>query len=139
VAISPDVVSLVRRRFNCCDLFWRSVIRNVARKASSVTLTTGMVATPSRRGWSVLIGYLPKNRTKSSVKPSGPEDKWSALSTTFISKRPDSSSPLIGAKSKTISASYSEATGWLTARPSDRIARLKRILDKYEEILKLLQ
>jgi hypothetical protein len=49
VAISPDVVSFVRRRFDCCDLFRRNVIRNVARKASSVTLTTGMVATPSRQ------------------------------------------------------------------------------------------
>jgi hypothetical protein len=58
------------------------------------------------------------------VKPSSPEGKCSALSTTFTSKRPDSSSPLIGAKSKTISASYFEATGWLKiGATSDRIAQ----------------
>jgi hypothetical protein len=44
VAISPDVVSFVRRRFDCCDLLQRSVIRNVAPKASSVTLTTNAVS-----------------------------------------------------------------------------------------------
>jgi len=49
-------------------------------------------------------------------------------------------SPLIGAKSKTISASYSKATGWLKISATGHgIARLKQILDKYEEILKLLQ
>jgi hypothetical protein len=42
VAVSPDVGSFIGRRFDCCDLLRRSVIRNVARKASSVTLTTGM-------------------------------------------------------------------------------------------------
>jgi hypothetical protein len=49
VAISPDVVSFIHRHFGCCDLLWRSGIRNVARKASSVSPTTGMVATPSRK------------------------------------------------------------------------------------------
>jgi hypothetical protein len=49
VAISPDVVSFIHRHFGCFDLLWRSGIRNVARKASSVTPTTGMVATPSRK------------------------------------------------------------------------------------------
>ena len=39
---------------------------------------------------------------------------------TFISKRPDSFSPLIGAKSKTISASYSKATGWLKISATGR-------------------
>ena len=39
---------------------------------------------------------------------------------TFISKRPDSLSPLIGAKSKTISASYSKATGWLKISATGR-------------------
>ena len=68
MAISPDVGSFIERQLGCGNLLRRNLIRNVARKASSVTLTTGMVATPSRRGWSVLRGYLPKNRTKSSVK-----------------------------------------------------------------------
>ncbi len=49
MAISPDVVSFIHRHFGCCDLLWRSGIRNVARKASSVSPTTGMVATPSRK------------------------------------------------------------------------------------------
>ena len=49
MAISPDVGSFVHRHFGCCDLLWRSGIRNVARKASSVSPTTGMVATPSRK------------------------------------------------------------------------------------------
>jgi hypothetical protein len=62
VAISPDVVSFVRHRFDCCDLLQRSVIRNVAPKASSVTLTTGMVETPSRR-W--------KPRPLSTLTPAG--------------------------------------------------------------------
>jgi hypothetical protein len=42
VAISPDVVSFIHRHFGCCDLLWRSGISNVARKASSVSLATGM-------------------------------------------------------------------------------------------------
>ena len=37
MAISPDVVSFIHRHFGCCDLLWRSGIRNVARKASSVS------------------------------------------------------------------------------------------------------
>ena len=111
MAISPDVVSFVRRRFDCCDLFRRSVIGNVARKDSSVTLTSGMVATPSRRGWSVLIGYLPKNRTKSSVKPPGPEDKSSALSTTCGD---DESSRLLDRREiKDDFSALLEGNGWL--------------------------
>jgi hypothetical protein len=42
VAISPDVVSFIHRHFWCCDLLRRSGVRNVARKASSVSPTTGM-------------------------------------------------------------------------------------------------
>jgi hypothetical protein len=42
VAISPDVVSFIHRHSGCCDMFRRSGIRNVARKASSVSLATGM-------------------------------------------------------------------------------------------------
>jgi hypothetical protein len=42
VAISPDVVSFIHRHSGCCDLLWRSGIRNVARKASPVSLATGM-------------------------------------------------------------------------------------------------
>ena len=49
MAISPDVVSVFHCRFECFDLLQRSGIRDVARKASSVTLTTGMVATQFRR------------------------------------------------------------------------------------------
>jgi hypothetical protein len=64
VAVSPDVGSFTERRSGCGDLLRRRVIRNVARKASSVTLTTGMVATPSRRRWSVLIRYLTEEPDK---------------------------------------------------------------------------
>jgi hypothetical protein len=42
VAISPDMGSFIHRHFGCCDLLWRSGIRNVARKASSVSPTTGI-------------------------------------------------------------------------------------------------
>ena len=56
MAVSPDVGSRIDRRFDCCDLLHR----NVAPKASSVTLTTGMVATPSRgsQGGSLLTWTL---------------------------------------------------------------------------------
>jgi hypothetical protein len=37
VAISPDVVSVFCRYFRPCDLLWSSGVRNVARKASSVS------------------------------------------------------------------------------------------------------
>jgi hypothetical protein len=47
VAISPDVVSVFYRYFRPCDLLWSSGVRDVARKASSVSPTAGM-ATPSR-------------------------------------------------------------------------------------------
>ena len=53
MAASPDVGSRIDRRFDCCDLLHR----NVAPKASSVTLTTRMVATPSR-GWKPRLGLL---------------------------------------------------------------------------------
>ena len=36
MAISPDVVSFIRRRFGCCGLLRRSVIHIVVWKASSV-------------------------------------------------------------------------------------------------------
>jgi hypothetical protein len=49
VAISPDVGSFIERELGCGNLLRRNLIRNVARKASSVILTTGMVAPPSRR------------------------------------------------------------------------------------------
>jgi hypothetical protein len=42
VAISPDVVSFLHQYFGYCDLLWSSGIRNVARKASRVSLATGM-------------------------------------------------------------------------------------------------
>jgi hypothetical protein len=41
MAISPDVVSFIHRHFGCCDLLWCSGIRNVARKASSVSPRPG--------------------------------------------------------------------------------------------------
>jgi len=41
VAISPDVVSFVRERIGYCDLRRRGGIANVAREASSMSLTTG--------------------------------------------------------------------------------------------------
>ena len=41
MAISPDVVSFIHRHFGCCDLLWCSGIRNVARKASSVSRRPG--------------------------------------------------------------------------------------------------
>ena len=41
MAISPDVVSFVRERIGYCDLRRRGGIANVAREASSMSLTTG--------------------------------------------------------------------------------------------------
>jgi hypothetical protein len=49
VAISPDVVSFVHCRFGYCDLLWSSGIRNVARKASRVSLAFGMARNLLRR------------------------------------------------------------------------------------------
>jgi hypothetical protein len=49
VAISPDVGSFIERELGRGNLLRRNLIRNVARKASSVILTTGMVAPLSRR------------------------------------------------------------------------------------------
>jgi hypothetical protein len=48
VAISPDVVSFVHDRFGYCDLLWRSGVRNVARKASCVSLATGTAGNVAR-------------------------------------------------------------------------------------------
>ncbi len=42
MVISPDVVSFVHHHFGRRDLLWRSGVRNVAGKASSVSLATGM-------------------------------------------------------------------------------------------------
>ena len=120
MAVSPNVGSFIQRRFGCGSLLWRSLIRNVARKASSVTLTTGMVVTPVPAGWSVLIRIPSEEPDRTVSRSIFRRTNGARSALTFISKRLDSLSPLIGAKLKTISASYSEATGWLnsaTVRP----------------------
>ena len=119
MALSPDVVSFIHRHFGCCDLLWRSGILNVARKASSVSPDRdGGDAVPA--GWSVLIRIPSEEPDRTVSRSIFRRTNGARSALTFISKRLDSLSPLIGAKLKTISASYSEATGWLnsaTVRP----------------------
>ena len=49
MARSPAVVSRIHRRFECRDLLQRSIIHDVARKAPSVNLATGMARVVTRR------------------------------------------------------------------------------------------
>jgi hypothetical protein len=58
VVVSPDMGSFIHHHFGGRDLLQRSVVRNVTPKASAIILTTGMVATPSRR-WKPLAPLYP--------------------------------------------------------------------------------